>query len=246
MKKPIGTKRISRKKPEDKKKNYFTLDTQDAIVRFQNEPDIEIKNKIYKDEIHPAFESLAENLINVYKFQSEHETKTDLINSTVENLFTIINKYDVTKNSKAFSYFNVVAKNSLIVKSKNNAKALQSFHSIDDRESFSSHEKEIIEYFNYLPACDEIVTDDEIKETIKKLLVSVKTESKTLNETMCAEAMLTLYEQSEVLDMINKRSAMAYLRELTGLNNKQLSTVVSSLKKIYKELRRTIVIESKH
>jgi hypothetical protein len=246
MKKPIGEKRISRKKPEEKRKNYFTMDTQDAIVRFQKEIDIEKRNEIYKNEIHPAFESLAENLINVYKFQSEHESKSDLKHSAVENLFTIINKYDVTKNSKAFSYFNVVAKHWLIVRSKMNAKSLQSFQSIDDKDSFSSHEKDIIDYYNYLPSCDEIVTDEDIKNTVKLLLTSVKNEARTINEVMCADAMLLLFDQSEMLDMINKRSAMAYLRELTGLTNKQLSTVVSSLKKIYKELRKTIVIESKH
>ena len=62
-----------KKKPgrKPKKKPYFGLDVQDAIVRY-NELDQQTqqakRNKIYGQEIHKAFDKLAENIINTFKF----------------------------------------------------------------------------------------------------------------------------------------------------------------------------------
>ena len=43
-------------KPRRKKsKNYFTQDTENAIVRYNNEPDPAVRSEIYEHEIHYAF-----------------------------------------------------------------------------------------------------------------------------------------------------------------------------------------------
>ena len=39
-----------KKKRKPKSKNYFTQDTENYIVRYNNEPDPEIRSKIYNDE----------------------------------------------------------------------------------------------------------------------------------------------------------------------------------------------------
>ena len=38
--------------PPRSKKNYFTQDTENAIVRYNNEPDFKNRSKIYEREIH--------------------------------------------------------------------------------------------------------------------------------------------------------------------------------------------------
>ena len=61
-----------RKKPgrkPSKKKLYFGPEVQDAIVRYNTNPDNHaLRNKIYGQEIHKAFDKLAENIINTFKF----------------------------------------------------------------------------------------------------------------------------------------------------------------------------------
>ena len=56
-----------RKKPgrkPSKKKLYFGPEVQDAIVRYNTNPDNHaLRNKIYGQEIHKAFDKLAENII---------------------------------------------------------------------------------------------------------------------------------------------------------------------------------------
>ena len=56
------------RKRRPKSKNYFTKDTENAIVRYNNEPNPEIRSNIYRDEIHYAFFKLTENIIHTFKF----------------------------------------------------------------------------------------------------------------------------------------------------------------------------------
>jgi hypothetical protein len=62
----LETNSSEEKKPS--KKKYFNQDTEDAIVRFQQEPDAEKKKHIFVSDIRPAFLKLIENVIFVYKF----------------------------------------------------------------------------------------------------------------------------------------------------------------------------------
>lgn len=240
-----GHKKISRRKPGDvsPRKYYFDEMTQDAIVRFQKEEDIAVKNAIYTKEISPAFRTLVENLINVFKYNVVLESKEDLRNECVQFLFQVIGKFDATKGSKAFAYFNVVAMNWLSIKSRNSAKGVKAFVSIDNKDSFTNHELELIEHFNYLPACDEVVTPEDQKNNIKTMLETLKQRSKTDNERTCVEAINTILDGIDEIDLINKRAVMAYMRDITLLSPKQLSVVLSTLKKHYKDIRRVGEIE---
>ncbi len=51
-----------------KDKNYFTQDTEDAIVLYNNTPDPELRNLIYERKIHYAFFKLTQNIIHTFKF----------------------------------------------------------------------------------------------------------------------------------------------------------------------------------
>jgi hypothetical protein len=48
---------------------YFTLDTQDAIVKYNKSESYKERNQLYQEHIHRAFDKLAENIINTFKFQ---------------------------------------------------------------------------------------------------------------------------------------------------------------------------------
>lgn len=233
----IGKKITRRKSGSEPTVNYFTEDTQAAIVKFRNEPDVEKRKEIYMDAIKSAFETLVENLINVYGFHVLYESKDDLKNHCLADLYEVICKFDPAKGSKAFSYFNVVAKNWLTIRSKTNAKNIQTFMSIDNKDSFSSHELELIENFKIIPSADEMMTQEEIVEDIKKMLSEIKDRVRTDNEKTTIDAVKFLFDKLEDLDLVNKRAIMLYIREITRLTPKQLSIVLSSLKKHYKTIK---------
>ena len=106
-----------------KRKVYFGMEVQDAIVRYNaldEKKDFVKRNKIYKEEIHAAFDKLSENIINTFKFTYFDYGFEDIKHETVAFLVMNMHKYDHTKGSKAFSYFSVVAKNYLILHNNNN------------------------------------------------------------------------------------------------------------------------------
>lgn len=232
-------KKITRKKPGQKTSMiYFDETTQQSIVNYKNEPDTEQKKKIYVKEILPSFDSLVENLINVYGFNVAYESKNDLKNECLEFLYTAVDKFNPDKGSKAFSYFNVVAKNWLTIKSKQNNKKVQNYISIDNKEDISKEDLELIENYNIVPSYDDILVAKENKDLFQNILSAVSQRVKTDNEKKCITAIQSLITSADNIDLLSKRAILIYVREMTDLSSKQLSMVLSSLKRHYKEVRR--------
>ena len=119
-----GKKIIKRKPGSGPSANYFTKETEEAAIQFKYEENVEKKHEIFVDKIYEPFKKLVENLINVYNYKTNYETKEELRDRCVAQLFQIISKFDETKGSKAFSYYNVVAKHYLIVEAKQDRKSV--------------------------------------------------------------------------------------------------------------------------
>jgi len=105
-------KKIVKKK---KRKVYFGQEVQDAIVDYNSSEIDGERNTIYGTRIHKAFDKLAENIINTFKFTYFDYGFEDIKHEVVAFMVVNMHKYDHTKGSKAFSYFSVVAKNYLIL-----------------------------------------------------------------------------------------------------------------------------------
>jgi pimeloyl-CoA synthetase len=95
-----------------------------------------------------------------------------------------------------------------------------------------------IENYHVIPACDEVITSEEFHSTVRELLSRLDSKGKTENEHLCINAINEILNNIEKIEFINKRAVMAYLREITKLSPKQLSVVLSSLKKYYKDIRK--------
>jgi hypothetical protein len=65
----------------------------------------------------------------------------------------------------------------------------------------------------------------------------MKGKTKTENERICLEAIDVLIDNIEEVDLLSKRAVMLYIREITGFTSKQLSMVLSSLKKQYRAIK---------
>jgi hypothetical protein len=231
-----GKKLIKRKpkggaSPQD---FYFNAGTQQAIVDYKAELLPTKRNELYVDLILPAFSKLVENLINVYGFQIQYETKTDLQNECVEFLYGVIGKFDASKGTKAFSYFNVVAKNWLIIRSKQSVRNIHVFTSLDDLESLSQHDLETIENHSIALSPEDVMINTVNSNWLKEVLAIITSLATTDNEIECLKGINLLFENIHELDFLNKRAIMLYLREITSLNPKNLSVVLSTMKRHYK------------
>lgn len=234
-------RKITRRKPGTKSAGeYFSKDTQQAIIDYQRTKDIPTRQKIYVEKILPAFDSLVENLINVYGFKVMYESKRDLKTECMEFLFTTVEKFDVNKGSKAFSYFNVVGKHWLTIKSKQNAKKVKSYISIEDTESFTNCDIEKLESFNYVPSYEDIMASNENSKNLKKIVTNLEKKVKTENEQICVKAIHEIINNIDHLEILSKRATLLYLKELTGFSGKQISAILGSLKKHYREIKKDI------
>ena len=87
------------KKRKPKSKNYFTVDTEKAIIKYNNEPNSEIRSKIYEKEIHYPFFKLTENIIHTFKFyHTEVNNLEHLQHEIITFLLTKIHKYSHKQN----------------------------------------------------------------------------------------------------------------------------------------------------
>ena len=230
--------KIVRRKPGTKSVNYFDETTQESIVLYQEEPEINKKNIIYLEKIYPAFDALVENLINVYGFTVSLESRSDLKNECLEFLYTTLPKFNASKGSKAFSYFNVVAKNWLTIKSTQNSKKTQTYLSIDNRENISNHDLDTIENFQVAADGEEIMMAFQNKDYFTILIKDITDKVKTENEKSCVRAISILLSNINDVDLLNKRAILLYLREISQLSSKQLSITLANLKKHYKEIKK--------
>lgn len=219
---------------------YFHSGTQDAIVLYQGEPDKKEREKIYVQEIKPAFEKLVENLINIHKFTIYHDSTLDMVNDCTNFLFETIHKFDAKRGTNAFSYFNVVAKNWLIIKSKQRQMQSRRSVSLFDPDVLSNNDLITINDYCTLPAQDEIVEKQKTCEDILEVLYEIRNMIKTENELSCINSIIVIFENIDDIDIINKSAILLYMRELSGLAPKQLTMTMQSVRRYYKEIKCTM------
>ena len=217
-----------KKRRKRRKNHYFTQIHEDAIVEYAKISCNKRRTVLYVEFIQPAFDEMVNKIIFTYRF-----TTLPNIDSLRDEckvwLTTILDKYDPNKGSKAFSYFSVVTKNWFIHKVKQNSRRARKEIYLEDmlnqlEEEVVSKEKqydqvrEEQEFWNnfFIELAD--WDGDMLKENEKKVLKAVK----------------ILFESSEDIDIFNKKAIYLYLREITGLNTKQ---VVNNLNKLRKKYR---------
>jgi len=213
------------KKKRNKKNYYFTSVHEDAIVRYARTNCVKERTELYIKFIGPAFNEMVDKIVFTYKF-----TNLPNIDSLREEckiwLMTILDKYDPNKGSAAFSYFSVITKNWFIHKVKRQQK--RNKREIDLGNISKRYEEE------YLSTNDSYVTQREEDEFWKSFYTELKSwdvSQMKENDTKVYKAIIILFESKEEIDIFNKKAIYLYLREITGMNTKQ---IVNSLKKFRK------------
>ncbi len=214
-----------------KKNNYFTKVHEDAIVRYALSSCRKEKTELYGKIIQPAFNEMVGKIIFTYKFNNLPNIES-LSDDCKIWLTTILDKYDPSKGSKAFSYFSVVTKNWFIHKVKNNSKMLKRQVSYENLVETGGQDilgtaTGIEEYL------DERI-QREFWEQLLKQVDSWDTGNLKQNEKAVLEAVKVLLHNIEDIEIFNKKAVYLYLRELTGLNTKQ---VVNNLNKLREKYR---------
>tara|TARA_B100000282_G_C31729817_1_gene490355 strand:- start:723 stop:1424 length:702 start_codon:yes stop_codon:yes gene_type:complete len=226
--------KLKRKRRPRTKNNYFTKIHEDAIVKYASSSSRQEKSQLYMSLIQPAFDEMVNKIIFTYKFNNL--PNIDYLRDDCKIwLTTILDKYDPNKGSKAFSYFSVVTKNWFIHKVKQNSKKLRketSFEGVVENGGPDSlgTSAEVVDY----------VEKREEAEFWTCLLTQVdKWDTGNLkpNEKAVLEAVKVLLHNIEDIEIFNKKAVYLYLRELTGLNTKQVVNNLNKLREKYRTFK---------
>jgi len=217
-------------------KHYFTKDHENAIIQYVATEDQKLRTELYIDWIGPAFNEMVDKIVYTYKFTNLPNIDS-LKGECKVWLTTILDKYDSSKGSKAFSYFSVITKNWFIHKVKKNAKRARTEVLYDempkeiDNELITTHNK-----------YDEIREEREFWESLWSEIESWDTANLKENEKKVLEAIKILLNSIDEDQMIyNKKAIYLYLRELTGLNTKQIVNNLNKLRTKYRIFKKNWV-----
>jgi len=218
-----------RKRRPRTKNHYFTKDHENAIIAYNNTDCLDERTQLYIEFIQPAFSEMVDKIIYTYKF-----TNLPNIDPLKEEckvwLTTVLDKYNPDKGSKAFSYFSVITKHWFIHKIKKNSSKTKKEISYENMIQESNHEKLIVNRNYY-------IEQREQKEFWYSLMTEInRWDGLNLkdNEKKVVEAIKILLNSAEEIEIFNKKAVYLYLRELTGLNTKQ---VVNNLNKLRDKYR---------
>jgi len=215
------------RKPRNKQ--YFTKDTEDAIIEYNLTDDQRIKDRVYRDRIKPAFDKLAEIVYNKWKFTYFDDDPQDVMSEVVTFMIEKIHMYKAGKG-KAFSYFTIVARNYLILTNNANYKRYK------DTDIMSA----MPESFDTENNWKEENQNDEYRTFNTRMLAywdeHLENYFQKKRDIQIADAVLELFRRAEYIESFNKKSLYLLIREMTGHPTHYITKVVNKMREKPMEL----------
>lgn len=220
-----------RKRRPKKSIDYFTLDTQQAILEYRKETDSVKRNEIFNEKIYYAFYKLAENIIHTFKFYyTEVDNIDELKHEVIAFLLEKLHLYDQSKG-KAYSYFGTIAKRYLIVYNNNNYKKLKGKANVDEVDTDKTITNDLI-----LNQPDYLEENNFIDLFIKKIDDELLDLFPKAQEARVGDAILELFKRRENIDIFNKKALFIYIKEITDAPTPVITKVIKVMKDIYKDM----------
>ena len=224
-------KQIKKKRRARTKNHYFTKDHEDAIIKYCATNCIRERTELYVKWIEPAFSQMVDKIVFTYKFTNLQNIEV-LKDDCKVWLTTILSKFNPDNGAKAFSYFSVVTKNWFTHKAKKQ----------------TQRGKREINYDNMIFELDAVAASNhsniESKEEEQEFWLFLLKEMdgwKSMplkeNEKKVLEAVEVLMKNIDEIEIFNKKAIYLYMREITGLNTKQIVTNLNKMRAKYKVFR---------
>lgn len=234
---PVVEKSSTKKKKprKSKEKMYFTLETEEAINKYNLSDDQQVRDEIYNTKIRYAFEKLVENVYNTFKFCYFETSPIEVQKETVAHLVANIHKFESGKG-KAFSYFSIIAKNYLIFQNNSNYKRFNQHVEIGDDNGENTYK---------LQQEDGFYKEEENREFLdlmvsywEKNVNKIFTKQRDIN---IANAVIELFRNSDRIDAFNKKALYLYIREISSCKTQQITKVINKMKNYQNNITKSYV-----
>jgi len=211
---------------------YFTQVHEDAIVEYCLEnTTFKRRSALYEDLIQPAFSEMVDKIVYTYRFTTLPNID-ELRDDCKVWLTTILAKYDPNRGSKAFSYFSVITKNWFIHQVKKNSKRAKREVEYDKAQN---------EIEKVMRTSDDSYLENRIEEefwtSLWDEINSWETDMMNENEKKVYNAVKIVLNSKEDIEIFNKKAVYLYLREITGLNTKQIVSQLNKMRKKYRNFK---------
>ena len=218
------------RKRKKKSKNYFTQETEDYIVKYNNQPDPEIRSRIYETHIHYPFFKLTQNIIHTFKFyHTEVENLEHLQHEIITFLLSKMHLFDPTRGAKAYSYFGTIVKRWLILyntknyKKKINKVGVEVLTNENSTHVYTQGDEKVkSDLDKYVDIFVEHVSENIFELFPKK------------NDAQIADAILELFRKRETLEVFNKKALYIYIREMVDVKTPKITKIADRLHDIFK------------
>jgi DNA-directed RNA polymerase specialized sigma subunit len=191
-----------------------------------------VRTELYVTTIGPVLNELVDKIVFTFKFNNLPNIE-DLKDECKVWLTTILDKFDPNKGSAAFSYFSVITKNWFIHKVKKTAQQNKREVSYEDAQK-----EESLPILTTENPYHDVRTNHEL---IQEFFVEVEEWKKMdlkPNEKLVLDAICLLFQNAEDIDIFNKKAIYLYIREITGLNTKQIVNSLAKIRNNYRLFRK--------
>lgn len=229
---------------------YFTQETEDAIVLYNQTEDLAIREQIFRDKILQPFQKLVENVLNTFKFSYFETGPQDVQKECLTHLVANMHKFDPnrmsrndpTKKAHAFAYFSIIAKHYLILLNNTNYKKFnQNVEISEDREKNENTVQ--------LQRDDKYYAQGELNDFIKliidfweKNVFKIFPKKRDLD---IANAVIHIMQTGQSVALFNKKALYLYIRDITNCRTQQITKVINKMKPIYNKIRTSYTIDGK-
>lgn len=228
------------KKKKNEQNFYFTKEVQDDIVKYAETDSKDLKNELYKNSIGKTLKELIDNVVQVYKLGNLPNISF-LKEECLLYLISVLSKFDKNKGSKAYTYFTVITKHWFFFQFRKNKK--QSYQEIEIDEFFKSsasselsvnNSENLITYNDY----ESLRESHEFKTLFLKEIEDWKKEYNSDKVSNLINAITFVFENYNNLDFLSKKGIFVYLREISGLETKEISSIIKKLSPLLKNFQK--------
>jgi hypothetical protein len=240
---PVDVKQVKRRRRgTNTTRMYFTQETEDAIVAYNNQTDIAIREEIFREKILYPFQKLVENVFNTFKFSYFETGPQDVQKECLTHLVSNMHKFDPNrqsktdpnKKSKAYSYFSIIAKHYLILLNNTNYKKFnQNVEISEGRDENTIQLQQDDKYYAQQEMSDFIRL---IIEFWEKNIGKIFFKQRDLN---IANAVVELFRNSDRIDSFNKKALYLYIREMAMCKTQQITKILNRMKQYHDKIKYT-------
>ena len=210
--------------PKPSSNMYFTQETEDGIIAYNKSTDVIEKDRIYNEKIRYAFEKIAENIYNRFKFSYADVSPIEVQKQAISHMVSNIGKYEQRKG-KAYSYFSIVAKHWFILDNNNTYRRFKRHVEICEHPGDSGefiiepeHSKKNNETREFIKLMVEFWDKNVCKYFTKERDIKI------------ANAVIEIFRNADRIDVFNKKALYLYIREIADCQTQHITKIVNKIK----------------